>query len=507
MNEFRREHPPDVNFNHFHVWIVQNYKRFLPSLQHPPAGLYLDLWPVLSAPMLFVYNPQTSAQFTSTRNTPKHQIGLDFLAPLTQMQDVSTLQGSEWKRWRNWLNPGFGSKNVTSMMTEVVDETKTFARCLEARAGRDYQWGPVFQLKMFTGKLTFDIIARAVLDKNLGEQLIEDNSVLKSTLEDQLRLMGQSQAFSFSGLKLWGDMKVAQNNKVIYDILVEDVQRGLDEFRYGTRGSKTKTILYLALKNLSEEAEEGGIGPDHPDMVNVIIANLKCFLVAGHETTASAMCFMYKVLQDYPEHTAKVRAEHEEVFGDDPDAAGEVLKAKPHLLNAIPYTTAVIKESLRMYQLASTLRAGAPDLYLTDPNLGIQCPTDGFLISDGAAGIHRDPDLWPMAEEFIPKRYLVPEGHELHPPKEAWRAFGRGPRDCIGKEIAMVEMKIAAVLTARTLDIETAWDEWDEKTGNYTQRDWKVWGDRLYVSGDGVGKPKEGMPVHVRRRRAKKLPS
>lgn len=65
-------------------------------------------------------------------------------------------------------------------------------------------------------------------------------------------------------------------------------------------------------------------------------------------------------LSKNPDVLEEVRREHSAVLGPDPDAAGEMLKAQPHLLNNLPWTTAVIKEVLRLYPPASGVRYAEP---------------------------------------------------------------------------------------------------------------------------------------------------
>lgn len=63
------------------------------------------------------------------------------------------------------------------------------------------------------------------------------------------------------------------------------------------------------------------------------------------------------MLSHKPEIVTRLRCEHDEIFGPDTNAVSSVLKAKPHLINELPWTTAVIKESMRFFAPASSLRA------------------------------------------------------------------------------------------------------------------------------------------------------
>lgn len=49
--------------------------------------------------------------------------------------------------------------------------------------------------------------------------------------------------------------------------------------------------------------------------------------------------------------------------------------------------------------------------------------------------------------------------------KDAWRPFEKGPRTCIGQELALLEMKIIMVMTLRYFDIKADYEEWDRKLG------------------------------------------
>ncbi|WYZ42278.1 hypothetical protein EsH8_V_001173 [Colletotrichum jinshuiense] len=497
MFEFRKEYPKDINIGNFHPWIINNYKRYFPDLDHCPSVIYLDLWPIMRSPIVAVYKNTVAAQFTQTKNLDKHQTSLDFMNPLTKGKDIASLQGDEWKKWRSWFNPGFSSRNVSTIVPELIEEIKVFAGNLRQRVGPNGSWGPMFQFRNMTTALTFDIIVRAVLDERLHEQTNPISGPLRIALADQLRLMGIRQAFSFGYLFPWQQKAVDHNNEIIHNQLYPSIMRSLES---GLKPSKKKTVLNLALMHLSEEAGTRVVNPaTDPDMIETIISNLKTFLVAGHETTASALCFMFKVLQDNPGSLAKVRAEHDEILGPDAEKAANILSNSPQLLNSLRYTHAVIKETLRLYQLASTMRGGEPGFYLTDPDSGRQNSTEGFLVWDGGPGMQHDPSLWPDVEKFVPDRWLVPAEDRLHPVKDTWRAFARGPRDCIGQEVALVEIKLVAALILREFDIEEAWDEWDDYKGLKGPQD-MVKGQRLYVAGDGIGHPKDGMPVHVRLR-------
>ena len=250
---------------------------------------------------------------------------------------------------------------------------------------------------------------------------------------------------------------IARNNRTMHDFFMPQVNSRLN---LGAKDERKHTIVDLALRQFDEDGKNKGQKPDGR-FFNELLSNLKAFVFAGHDTTASSICWMFKNLEEKPETLARMREEHNEILGPDVDKAHEVILKSPHLLYALPYTLAVIKETLRMYPLISSLREGRSDFHLTIPGTSFQYPTYGFAMWDGAQVIQMRSDIWPRGLEFLPERWLAPAVDPLHPPKEAWRPFAAGPRTCIGQELAVTELRLVAVLVARKFDIQQAWREWD----------------------------------------------
>jgi cytochrome P450 len=104
--------------------------------------------------------------------------------------------------------------------------------------------------------------------------------------------------------------------------------------------------------------------------------------------------------------------------------------------------------------------------------------------------IQRDPRYFSSPNTFDPDRFLRPDFHPDS--KSAYMPFEKGPRDCIGQQLAILEMKLVLVLTLRYFDFETL----------YRQDAVKVegWGDEAYVTKPLSGKPKDYLPMRVKLR-------
>ncbi|KAI0886539.1 cytochrome P450 4V3 [Annulohypoxylon maeteangense] len=507
--EFRDANPPDINIYWFHTWLIANAEKYFPGHDKPPPVVYLDLWPMTGS-MAAVFDPIAASQFTQVKSLPKDQIMTDFMMPLTGNMDIVSSDGQLWKTWRARFNPGFSARNLTALLPEIIEESLVFVNGLKDLAGKDENWGPVFQFEDKTTNLTLDVIVRASTDLRLHEQSRKSNSPLKTALLEQIKMMGMvtNAARGLPAMRMpWHRAAINRNNRDIRNVLLPQIE---SKIRSDSSTSvQRKTVVDLAVKYV--EKDDSGASKEKLDDVFIdrLIANLKAFMFAGHDTTSSTICFMIKLLQDDPDALAKVRAEHDSVFGPDPEKAAEILTTSPHLLYSLPYTVGVIKETLRLYPLAATVRdsKAAPGFALTVPGSPTRYPMEGFGPWLAVTALHRNADYWPRPNEFLPERWLAVEGDPLYiATKEAWAPFSLGPRNCIGMELAMIELRLVSVLVARTFDIEEAWTEWDKKQGSKATPTHIVNGERLYGVGNGTVHPKDGMPVHVRLRSHKPAP-
>jgi hypothetical protein len=140
-----------------------NWKDYFPNAISAPPLTYLDLWPFLSQPLIWIYSPQACAQLTQENPQPKHSLFRWSLTPLTGGKDLTCVNMSEHKVWRSRLNPGFSSKNLMSQMDILLEEVVIFTKNLEEKAGENGSWGNLFTFYDEIVTLKFDIIIRSTL--------------------------------------------------------------------------------------------------------------------------------------------------------------------------------------------------------------------------------------------------------------------------------------------------------------------------------------------------------
>ncbi|NBB82132.1 MAG: cytochrome P450 [Alphaproteobacteria bacterium] len=152
-------------------------------------------------------------------------------------------------------------------------------------------------------------------------------------------------------------------------------------------------------------------------------------LLAGHETTAKALSWTLYLLARHPDVAERIRAEAEAVCGRRAPTAREV--------DAMPVAWSVIQEAMRLY----------PPIWVMTRRAKADQVIDGYAVPAGALVVispyllHRRPDLWPEPEAFRPDRFLgrspatESTDFDLLP-------FSGGPRHCVGKHLAELEMRI-----------------------------------------------------------------
>ena len=223
------------------------------------------------------------------------------------------------------------------------------------------------------------------------------------------------------------------------------------------------------------------------------MTQIKLFLFSGHDTTSSSICYIFHNLSQHLSALQCIRDEHDRIFGSESRDLSHVITTNPSLLNQIPFTVAVIKETLRLFPPVSSTRAGETGFSVSDTN-GQHYPTEGCLVWSVHQALHRDPFYWAEPDAFIPERWMVPPGDPLYPVKGAWRPFEFGPRNCIGQELAMIEMKVVMIMTLRRFDLSSVYEEWDRV--NLCTDPRTVNGERAYQAGDGA--PSARLPCRVK---------
>uniref|UniRef100_A0A8C3LBF6 CP4B1 protein n=1 Tax=Chrysolophus pictus TaxID=9089 RepID=A0A8C3LBF6_CHRPC len=177
--------------------------------------------------------------------------------------------------------------------------------------------------------------------------------------------------------------------------------------------------------------DENGVGLSDEDLR----AEVDTFMFEGHDTTASGISWLLYSMALHPEHQARCREEIQGIVGNRDTIEWEDL-------GKMTYSTMCIKESLRLFPPvpAVSRRLSKPVTFSDGRSL-----PEGSQVSLNIFGIHRNRDVWEDPEVYDPLRFS-PE-NSAHRHSHAFLPFSAGPRNCIGQQFAMNEMKVALALT------------------------------------------------------------
>lgn len=146
--------------------------------------------------------------------------------------------------------------------------------------------------------------------------------------------------------------------------------------------------------------------------------------LAGFETTAASLSWVFHALVQQPRLARGLEAEVDALRGRGPTFAD---------LPKLPRTLWTVQEALRLYPPAYWIPRTAVE---EDEIDGFRIPA-GSTVAPMAYAIHRHPAFWDAPEQFDPERFS-PERSAGRPPL-AWLPFGAGQRQCIGKDFALME--------------------------------------------------------------------
>eukprot|EP00879_Flechtneria_rotunda_P008249 GHRR01008642.1.p1 GENE.GHRR01008642.1~~GHRR01008642.1.p1 ORF type:complete len:326 (+),score=85.52 GHRR01008642.1:795-1772(+) len=222
------------------------------------------------------------------------------------------------------------------------------------------------------------------------------------------------------------------------------VQQVLQDRR--THGISADDRSLLSFMLAAQQADPDGIVTDKH-----IRDQLMTFTLAGSDTTASTLAFCLHEIAQRPGVLATVQQELQQALGDKP---ADQLDADA--FQSLPYLTGCINETLRLFPAAvATARLAARDEVCGEHLV----PAGSILILD-IYNLHRNPHFWPRATEWLPERWMPNKQSSLGPQHpNAFQPFSVGPRSCIGRYFALLEMQVILGFLLRQVSLKPCPDK------------------------------------------------
>jgi cytochrome P450 family 110 len=362
------------------------------------------------APVVFFSHPQAlqtilTSDDSKVFDAPGALNGL--FEPLLGTQSVIGLSGGPHRRMRQLMMPPFHGERMRSygqLMGNITDEVI-----------REWMVGRAFSVRESMQAISMRVILGAVFGLSEGPRYQQLEKLLATILNEMSGPLSVSLLYfpilrqDLGPLTAWGDFvrRRQQVDQIIYDEIAE---------RRIQPNASRDDILTLLMAARDQAGET---------MTDVELRDeLMTLLVAGHETTATALTWALYWIHKFP----KVR---EQLLQE--------LQGLAHPLDStallhLPYLNAVCCETLRIYPVGM----------LTFPRV-VQLPVAlmGHTLEPGTIVVgciyltHHREDLYPNPDEFRPERFLERQFSPFE-----YLPFGGGSRRCIGMAFAQFEMKV-----------------------------------------------------------------
>jgi cytochrome P450 len=337
--------------------------------------------PVGKRPVFIVNHPETIRRIlTEDRaNYPKSDLMVSALSPLLG-DGVLISSGELWEHDRQMLEPAFMHMRLAHMFPDMREAVHDFVERLQL-----LEEDAVVDLESELTHVTADIMLRTIFSKPIGAARADAvfeafSSFQKNSPQFQLQhvLASDPRKPALPSAELMRDASILR------DLLAAMLDERL------TLNSQGKVFFDFAQAVIDARDAEG-----LPFSREKIIDQLAVFFLAGHETTASSLCWTFFMLSQQPQILVKLRDEIRDVLANRSFEFDD--------FKSLSFTRDVFRESLRLYPPAAFLTRRALQ---EDQFERLKVPADSFIVISPWL-IHRHQAYWPQADRFIPERFDV----------------------------------------------------------------------------------------------------
>ena len=356
---------------------------------------------------------------------PKSDLMVDATSPLIG-DAMFVSSGARWRRQRGMIDPAFSHMRVGHAFPSMSAAVDAFETRLDGAVER----GEEFSLDLAMSQLTADVICRTIFTTELGtdasREVFECFDVFERGI-GQVNLLRMIFAPAFA--------PTPQSPEVMDACAT--IRRHLGEFvDPRLSGAVAHDDICGAL--IAARDADTGQGFDREELVD----QLGVFFLAGHETTASVLTWLFGLLVEQPALGEAIAAEIENVVGDAPITFEHT--------KSLPILRAVFRETARLYPPITFL----PRVAMDKTRLGGYRIRRGALVMVSPWTIHRHAKNWRDPHRFDASRFLP--GSEEKIESGAYIPFGHGPRICIGAAFAVVESCLIIARLVRRYRFERA---------------------------------------------------
>ncbi|MEK9927859.1 MAG: cytochrome P450 [Halieaceae bacterium] len=352
---------------------------------------------------------------------PKSDLMVNALEPLIG-ESIFVTDGDKWRRQRAMIDPAFSHMRVNHAFSAMKEAVADHSAILDASANS----GEAFSLDLAMSHLTADIICRTTfstpLESRVASEVFDDFTEFE-------RSVAQVDVFRLIFQKAWAE--VAQPDTVI--AACRRIRAHLGDLIDPHLVSPADFNDIASDVISARDADTG-----KPFTREELIDQLGVFFLAGHETSASALTWVFYLLAVQPDWVARLRGEIREIVGEGPVEFQHVKQ--------LPWVRAFFRETLRLYPPITFI----PRVAMADCKVGPRRVKRGALVMVAPWTLHRHQDYWERPSAFMPERFVAGEGSDYR--EEAYIPFGAGPHTCIGAGFAQAEAILIIAEFVRRFD-------------------------------------------------------
>jgi cytochrome P450 len=321
--------------------------------------------------------------------------------------------GESWKRQHKLILPGFHKKRVDAYASIMVDFTERMLDRWEEGERKD--------MRAELNALALEVVADTLFDIDIGKG---DSETIRDALADISEILVTDADKMVPRPDWWPTAENRRKKRAIARI--EEIIKRVHEERLANKKDRGDLFSHMVFV----EDEQGRMSDKQ------LRDEAMTLIFAGHETTAHALTWTWYLLAKNPDKAAKAREELTRVL--------QGRRATVENLPNLPYLEMVVKESLRLLpSVWAYARQAQRDLVIEGYEI-----KKGQTITISHIAMGRNPKYYDNPMEFRPERWTREFERSL--PRGAYVPFAGGPRVCLGKQFAMMEMRmILATLLQR----------------------------------------------------------
>jgi cytochrome P450 len=336
--------------------------------------------------------------------------------------------GDYWRRQRRLAQPAFQRQRLAGYAQIMVNAT---SRML-ARWEREVTTGSGLDIGVEMSRITLAIAGLTLFSRDPSQEA----DVVGRAFVVLARYLEQRFNHPFTSLPVWIPTRSNRQMKAATRTLNGVVLTLIQERRRESRDHGDLLSMLMQARD-----EETGEAMTEDQLRSEVLT----FLVAGYETTSTALTWTWFLLGSNPSARHRIREEVSNVLGDRLPTMEDV----PHLIA----TRMVIEESMRLYPpVWAIAREAAQD----DEIGGYHIPARSTVIVSPFI-THRHPVFWEQPEIFNPDRFTTER--VVQRPKGVYFPFLGGPHQCIGSEFALLEMCLIVAMVLQRFDLELLSDQ------------------------------------------------